>query len=193
MQEEDRQEFTKETLKEPLLSRSRSTHAPSSLYGSTSSSNWTRKMEENGETEVELTTSYQPATRSEPNNRRITVSSVYIPRRKVKWYYYVIQFLQFKFRRASPYSNQIHTTKYTILTFVPKNLIEQFHRFANLYFLLVLILNFIPAIEAFGKEVAWIPLAFVLLVTAIKDVFEDYRRYRSDKELNSLPSFVYSL
>ena len=191
MQEEDRQELT---LKKPLLSRSRSTHAPSSLYGSTSSSNWTRKMEENGEPEVELTTSCQPATTSEPNNRRITVSSVYIPRRKVKWYYYLIQFLQFKFRRrASPHSNQIHTTKYTILTFVPKNLIEQFHRFANLYFLLVLILNFIPAIEAFGKEVAWIPLAFVLLVTAIKDVFEDYRRYRSDKELNSLPSFVYSL
>ncbi|CAG2171326.1 unnamed protein product, partial [Oppiella nova] len=75
--------------------------------------------------------------------------------------------------------NRIRTTKYTIFTFVPKNLFEQFHRFANLYFLGIQVLNWIPGISAFGKEVQLLPLIFVLGVTAVKDIFEDWRRYRS--------------
>ena len=81
-------------------------------------------------------------------------------------------------------SNRIRTTKYSILTFLPKNLFEQFHRFANLYFLFVVALNWVPQVQAFGKEIAMIPIVFVLTVTAVKDAFEDYRRYRSDKKVN---------
>ncbi|KAK3100160.1 hypothetical protein FSP39_015575 [Pinctada imbricata] len=81
-------------------------------------------------------------------------------------------------------SNRIRTTKYSILTFLPKNLFEQFHRFANLYFILVVALNWVPQVQAFGKEIAMIPVLFVLSVTAVKDAFEDYRRYRSDKKIN---------
>jgi phospholipid-translocating ATPase len=58
--------------------------------------------------------------------------------------------------------NAIRTSKYTPLSFIPKNLLEQFHRFANLYFLFIVLLNWIPAISAFGKEVAMIPVIFVL-------------------------------
>ena len=72
--------------------------------------------------------------------------------------------------------NAIRTSKYTPLSFIPKNLLEQFHRFANLYFLFIVLLNWIPAVSAFGKEVAMIPVIFVLGVTAIKDAFEDHRR-----------------
>lgn len=43
-------------------------------------------------------------------------------------------------------NNKIHTSKYTWLTFLPKNLFEQFYRFANLYFLLIQILNWLPGI-----------------------------------------------
>jgi phospholipid-translocating ATPase len=35
------------------------------------------------------------------------------------------------------------------------------------------ILNWIPQVNAFGKEIAMIPLLFVLGVTAIKDAYED--------------------
>ena len=101
-------------------------------------------------------------------------------------------FLQCNFRRVSAHSNVVHTNKYTILTFIPKNLFEQFQRFANLYFLMLIILSFIPAVEAFAKEIVWIPLAFVLSVIAIKAAFEDYRRYRSDKEFNQRLCSVYS-
>ena len=65
-------------------------------------------------------------------------------------------------------SHSIRTTKYTILTFLPKNLFEQFHRVANMYFLFIVILNFIPAVNAFSKETSMIPLLFVLTVTAVK-------------------------
>ncbi len=89
-------------------------------------------------------------------------------------------------------TNKIKTNKYSILSFLPKNLFEQFHRFANLYFVFIVLLNWVPAVNAFGKEVAMIPLLFVLSVTSIKDGFEDYRRYRSDKKINNLSCRLYS-
>ncbi|XP_045133303.1 phospholipid-transporting ATPase VA-like isoform X2 [Portunus trituberculatus] len=88
--------------------------------------------------------------------------------------------------------NSICTTKYTVLSFLPKNLFEQFHRFANLYFLFIVLLNFVPAVNAFGKEVAMLPLIFVLGITAIKDAFEDYRRYKSDLRVNNATCRVYT-
>ncbi|XP_067122941.1 phospholipid-transporting ATPase VA isoform X2 [Centruroides vittatus] len=80
-------------------------------------------------------------------------------------------------------ANKIRTTRYTILSFIPKNIFEQFHRFANLYFLGIVVLNWL--IEAFGREISMVPLGFVLGVTAVKDAFEDWRRYKSDKRVNS--------
>ncbi|KAF6036324.1 ATP10A [Bugula neritina] len=89
-------------------------------------------------------------------------------------------------------TNKIKTTKYTLLTFLPKNLFEQFHRFANMYFLFVALLNFIPQVMAFGREIALIPVIGVLAVTAIKDVYEDYRRYQQDKKVNLSKCLVYN-
>ncbi|KAG7167223.1 phospholipid-transporting ATPase VD-like 1 [Homarus americanus] len=65
-------------------------------------------------------------------------------------------------------------------------------RFANLYFLFIVLLNFVPAVNAFGKEVAMLPLLFVLGITAIKDAFEDRRRYLSDSRVNNATCRVYS-
>ncbi|XP_066278383.1 phospholipid-transporting ATPase VA-like isoform X1 [Branchiostoma lanceolatum] len=97
-------------------------------------------------------------------------------------------------RAGNPHypDNKIQTTKYTILSFLPKNLFEQFHRLANVYFLFIVCLNFVPQVQAYGKEIAMLPVIFVLLVTAIKDMYEDYRRYRMDKEVNNRICRVYS-
>ena len=121
--------------------------------------------------------------------RRITARSVTLPREK---WYKRIRIPGVTEHRSSPYSNSVHTTKYTVINFLPKNLWEQFHRFANIYFLFLALLNFIPAVEAFGKEVGYLPLLFVLTVTALKDIFQDYRRYKSDKEVNGLLTWVYN-
>uniref|UniRef100_G3PIH6 Phospholipid-transporting ATPase n=1 Tax=Gasterosteus aculeatus aculeatus TaxID=481459 RepID=G3PIH6_GASAC len=81
--------------------------------------------------------------------------------------------------------NAICTTKYTWLTFIPMNLFEQFHRAANLYFLFLVLLNWVPVVEAFQKEITMIPLVVVLTVIAIKDALEDYRRYLFDRKVNN--------
>uniref|UniRef100_A0A669B5H1 Phospholipid-transporting ATPase n=1 Tax=Oreochromis niloticus TaxID=8128 RepID=A0A669B5H1_ORENI len=82
-------------------------------------------------------------------------------------------------------SNAISTTKYTLLTFIPMNLFEQFHRAANLYFLFLTLLNWVPVVEAFQKEITMIPLLVVLIIIAIKDALEDFRRYLFDKKVNN--------
>ncbi|XP_024882501.1 probable phospholipid-transporting ATPase VD [Temnothorax curvispinosus] len=87
--------------------------------------------------------------------------------------------------------NRVRTTKYTALSFLPRNLLEQFHRVANLYFIFIVLLNWVPAINAFGKEIAMIPVVFVLGVTALKDFFEDRRRLASDRRVNNSTCRVY--
>lgn len=81
--------------------------------------------------------------------------------------------------------NEIRTSKYTMITFVPKNLFIQFHRFAYLYFLAIAGLNQLPPLAVFGRTVSLFPLLFVLFVTAIKDGYEDWRRHRSDRTENN--------
>ncbi|XP_033922525.1 phospholipid-transporting ATPase VB isoform X2 [Melopsittacus undulatus] len=89
-------------------------------------------------------------------------------------------------------SNKIKTTKYTILTFLPKNIYEQFHRFANIYFVVIALLNFVPIVNAFQPEVSMIPICVIMAMTAIKDAWEDFRRYKLDKEINHMGCYIYS-
>lgn len=89
-------------------------------------------------------------------------------------------------------SNAIKTTKYSLLLFIPMNLFEQFHRLANIYFVGLAILNFIPVVNAFQPEVALIPICVILSLTALKDAWEDFRRYQSDRKLNNTPCLIYS-
>lgn len=80
--------------------------------------------------------------------------------------------------------NHISTAKYNIATFVPKFLFEQFSKYANLFFLFTAILQQIPNISPTNKFTTIVPLGVVLLVSAIKEYVEDYRRKHSDKSLN---------
>ncbi|PKI76557.1 hypothetical protein CRG98_003016 [Punica granatum] len=86
--------------------------------------------------------------------------------------------------------NSIRTAKYSVFTFLPRNLFEQFHRVAYIYFLVIAILNQLPQLAVFGRGASILPLAFVLLVTAVKDAYEDYRRHRSDRIENNRLALV---
>ncbi|XP_072486997.1 phospholipid-transporting ATPase VB isoform X2 [Notamacropus eugenii] len=88
--------------------------------------------------------------------------------------------------------NQIKTTKYTLLSFLPKNIFEQLHRLANLYFVAIAVLNFVPVVNAFQPAVGLIPICIMMVVTALKDAWEDLRRYKSDKIINNQDCFIYS-
>ncbi|XP_060077984.1 probable phospholipid-transporting ATPase IIB [Ylistrum balloti] len=81
--------------------------------------------------------------------------------------------------------NVIRNQKYSIITFIPKVLFEQFKFFLNLYFLVMASSQFIPEIKIGYLYTYWGPLGFVLFVTMCREALDDYRRYRRDKEANS--------
>ena len=70
--------------------------------------------------------------------------------------------------------NIIVSSKYTIFTFLPLNLFEQFRRIANIYFLMIIAIQFIPNVTPFDVWTSIVPLAFILIVGAIKDGIEDW-------------------
>jgi phospholipid-translocating ATPase len=98
-------------------------------------------------------------------------------------------------------SNQVITSKYTIITFLPRNLLEQFRRIANMcvlyfvqiyaypicnlsFFLGIAILQFFPKFSTIAPGVVILPLLFIIVVTGLKDGYEDVKRHQSDKQVN---------
>lgn len=88
--------------------------------------------------------------------------------------------------------NRIRTAKYTPISFIPKNLFEQFRNVANLYFLFLVILQAIPLFGTTEPGVAAIPLICILAITAIKDGIEDLKRNQSDQRVNSSKTLTLS-
>nr|XP_048687312.1 phospholipid-transporting ATPase IK [Caretta caretta] len=83
--------------------------------------------------------------------------------------------------------NAIRTAKYNVLTFLPLNLYEQFHRLANLYFLFVILLQTVPEISTLPWFTLLLPLSSLLLLRGLRDLIDDIARHRSDWMINSRP------
>ncbi|KAL0570141.1 hypothetical protein V5O48_011819 [Marasmius crinis-equi] len=81
-------------------------------------------------------------------------------------------------------TNQVITSKYTIITFLPRNLLEQFRRIANVFFLGIAILQFFPKFSTISPGLVIFPLLVVLAITAAKDGYEDIKRHQSDRRVN---------
>ena len=83
-------------------------------------------------------------------------------------------------------SNQVSTGKYSVLTFLPKNLYFQFSKLANFYFLFLVLLQIIPGIgQENGSVLTAIPLCVVVGISMIKDIIEDLGRHRQDSKENN--------
>ena len=82
-------------------------------------------------------------------------------------------------------SNKISTTKYNWFTFLPKALLFQFMRLANVYFLLTTILQCIPIISPLSPVSSIAPFIIVLSVSLIREGIEDHQRSKVDKEQNN--------
>ena len=63
-------------------------------------------------------------------------------------------------------------------------LINQFKFFFNLFFLLIALTQFIPYLKVGFLFTYVAPLVFVLLVTMMKEAWDDIKRYMRDKEIN---------
>lgn len=87
-------------------------------------------------------------------------------------------------------SNYVSTTKYNLITFLPKALYEQFNRVANLYFLVAAILSVFP-ISPFNKWSMIAPLIFVVGLSMAKEALEDWRRFMQDMKINSRKASVH--
>ncbi|KAG6335478.1 hypothetical protein ID866_3606 [Astraeus odoratus] len=81
-------------------------------------------------------------------------------------------------------TNQVITSKYTIITFLPRNLLEQFRRIANIFFAFIAILQFFPEFATISPGLVILPLLIVLAITAVKDGYEDIKRHQSDRQVN---------
>uniref|UniRef100_A0A8C8GMI7 Phospholipid-transporting ATPase n=1 Tax=Oncorhynchus tshawytscha TaxID=74940 RepID=A0A8C8GMI7_ONCTS len=92
------------------------------------------------------------------------------------------------------HTNAIKTSKYNAFTFLPLNLFEQFQRIANAYFLILLLLQVIPAISSLSWFTTVVPLVLVLSVTAAKDATDDIvREVRCEPPNNRLDRFTGTL
>ena len=81
--------------------------------------------------------------------------------------------------------NAAANTKYSLVFFVPKVLLEQFRYFFNIYFLLVALSQYCPPFEI-GLRFTYIaPLVFVLAVTMAKEGYDDIQRWRTDRAINN--------
>ncbi|XP_049296342.1 probable phospholipid-transporting ATPase IA isoform X5 [Anopheles funestus] len=81
-------------------------------------------------------------------------------------------------------NNHISTAKYSVLSFLPSFLFEQFRRYSNCFFLLIALLQQIPDVSPTGRYTTLVPLMFILAVSAIKEIVEDIKRHRADDEIN---------
>lgn len=96
-------------------------------------------------------------------------------------------------------ANAVKTTKYTVVSWIPKSLLEQFRRVANVYFVIISILMvigtycpqiFVSPLEPFSTVGT---LIFVMSVTSVIQGIEDYKRSCSDRIDNTKPVTVLSL
>ena len=90
-------------------------------------------------------------------------------------------------------NNKVSNTRYTPVTFLPANLIEQFSAPMNLYFLLIACLQLWRAITPVNPATTWAPLIFVFAVSAVKEAVDDMRRAAADAAANARQYSVVSL
>uniref|UniRef100_A0A8C7ZNZ6 Phospholipid-transporting ATPase n=1 Tax=Oryzias sinensis TaxID=183150 RepID=A0A8C7ZNZ6_9TELE len=76
------------------------------------------------------------------------------------------------------------TTKYGVLTFLPRFLYEQIRRAANAFFLFIALMQQIPDVSPTGRYTTLVPLIFILTVAGIKEIIEDYKRHKADNTVN---------
>ncbi|KAI3512526.1 hypothetical protein L1887_19842 [Cichorium endivia] len=88
-------------------------------------------------------------------------------------------------------SNYISTTKYNVITFLPKALFEQFRRVANVYFLLAAVLSLTP-VSPFSAYSMIAPLAFVIGLSMAKEAVENWHRFMQDMKVNMRKVNVHS-
>ena len=97
-----------------------------------------------------------------------------------------------KFLNSIP-KNTISTSKYALYNALPKILLEQFSKIANIYFLIIAFFQVFKEISnSNGKPVILFPLFIVVSVNGLKDFYEDWKRKKSDDKENNKNTLIYN-
>ncbi|CCH40607.1 phospholipid-translocating ATPase [Wickerhamomyces ciferrii] len=89
-------------------------------------------------------------------------------------------------RYKKPYLNNVITSaRYSIYTFLPRQLYAQFSKIANLYFLTVAILQMIPSWSTTGTYTTIVPLLIFITISIVREGYDDWRRHLLDKKENN--------
>lgn len=89
-------------------------------------------------------------------------------------------------RRGHAYiSNHVRSSRYTIWDFLPKQIFFQATRLHNFYFICIGIPQAIPGLSTTGSYTTILPVLFFMVLTVLKEAYDDYRRHRLDKVENT--------
>jgi phospholipid-translocating ATPase len=86
--------------------------------------------------------------------------------------------------------NTIRSSRYTLWDFVPRQLFFQFSKLANMYFMLISILQLIPGLSPTGSFSTIIPLLVFVAISIAKEGWDDVRRYKLDQVENNKETLV---
>ena len=82
-------------------------------------------------------------------------------------------------RRGHGYiSNSIRSSRYTLWDFLPKQIIFQATRLHNAFFICIGVPQTIPGLSTTGNYTTIIPLLFFILLTVVKEGYDDWCRHR---------------
>ena len=89
--------------------------------------------------------------------------------------------------------NSVRTNQYTIITFLPLALFNQYKNPFNIFFLVTMIIALIPKICPTEPVTTIMPVVVVMIINLIREIVEDYRKYSNDKTVNEYKNYVYKL
>ena len=87
-------------------------------------------------------------------------------------------------------NNRIQTNQYSIITFLPLAIINQFKSVFNWLFLITAILSMTPLANQTAIS-SLLPFCIVTVINLIKEAIEDYKKYRNDEISNQRKVLVY--
>ena len=123
----------------------------------------------------------------------LTKENTSVTSRNVLPYYHEFQYTNNNITKElkSKYpKNHIVTSRFNIFNFLPKSLLEQFRRLANIYFLVIGIIAAIGYYTnvyetAIAPEAILIPMTTVILISTVKEGVEDFKRHLADSKMNA--------
>ena len=87
--------------------------------------------------------------------------------------------------------NSIRTSQYTLYSFLPLAIINQYKTPFNWFFLIQAIIDCAPVISSVNRTTTIMPIVIVLMISLIREAVEDYRNYSNDRLANKTMESIY--